>query len=71
MVIAAFVIMALITLAGIAYPLWRPQKSPDAIFTLGPVVETGRYDALCKNCGRTLEGDELFCPGCGTRIGNE
>lgn len=72
MEIAAFVIMTLITLTGIAYPLWKPQEAPGVIFAPGPIVdlEAGRQNMLCRNCGRALQEDEQFCPQCGAPAGD-
>ena len=69
MEIAVFVVMAVITLAGLGYPLWsRPALVADA----RPAKRAGSARAgqmRCNNCGRELEADERFCPGCGTPAG--
>ena len=68
MEIMVFVIMALITLAGLGYPLWRRPAAHVA--APAPRVATHHsHEALCANCGRALQADERFCPGCGTPAG--
>jgi len=65
MAIAAFVIMVLITLAGLAYPLLGATSAP-----VGPKREARATAAgACVSCGRALADDELFCPRCGTPAG--
>lgn len=60
MTIALFVVMILITLAGLAYPLFGAAAAP-ALAAAG-----GRP---CVACGHALEGDEAFCPRCGAPVG--
>jgi RNA polymerase subunit RPABC4/transcription elongation factor Spt4 len=69
MEIAVFVIMALITLAVLGYPLWsRPAVvAATQSETRSPAAASGQM--RCGHCGRELEADERFCPGCGTPAG--
>jgi len=71
MEIIVFVIMMAITVAGLAYPLWR---RPAAQVAVASVIEQAEvipaHDVPCTNCGRALKVDERFCPGCGTPVGD-
>lgn len=35
------------------------------------VVERRQEPIICKNCKRQLEGEEKFCPECGTKVEKE
>jgi RNA polymerase subunit RPABC4/transcription elongation factor Spt4 len=63
MAIAVFVVMIVITLAGMAYPLFG------AATALRPAVSSAAA-AGCSSCGRLLTEDELFCPQCGAPAGH-
>ena len=58
MEIAIFVIMLAGTLAILFYPLLRPAGALLAAASAG--------GAACAQCGRALDADDAFCPGCGT-----
>lgn len=42
--------------------------APPVNQTPPPVVETPPVVSFCPNCGAKIEGNEVFCNGCGTRL---
>jgi len=62
MAIALFVLMLALTLVGVGYPLFSANLAK-----AGSLRQVGRA-GVCAACGRALDGDEAFCPGCGAPV---